>query len=76
MMLLRGGSSKGAEWASNRKVPQIAFKPDSTKAREGSSVQTQRRDARGPADRRHALPGNGKGPPICDVPAWAASVRF
>ena len=33
MVLLHGGSPKGAEviaakWASNRKVPQIAFKPD------------------------------------------------
>ena len=33
MVLLHGGSPNGAEliaakWASNRKVPQIAFKPD------------------------------------------------
>ena len=36
MVLLHGGSSKGAEliaakWADSRKVPQIAFKPDWTK---------------------------------------------
>jgi hypothetical protein len=36
MVLLHGGSRKGAEliaakWATNRKVPQIAFKPDWTK---------------------------------------------
>ena len=36
MVLLHGGSPKGAEriaatWASNRKVPQVAFKPDWTK---------------------------------------------
>ena len=36
MLLLHGGSPKGAEliaskWASNRNVPQIAFKPDWTK---------------------------------------------
>jgi len=36
MVLLHGGSLKGAEliaakWATNRKVPQIAFKPDWTK---------------------------------------------
>lgn len=36
MVLLHGGSPKGVEliaarWASNRKVPQIAFKPDWTK---------------------------------------------
>ena len=33
MVLLHGGSPKGAEriaacWADNRKVPQVAFKPD------------------------------------------------
>ena len=36
MVLLHGGSPKGAEriaacWATNRKVPQIAFKPDWTR---------------------------------------------
>ena len=36
MVLLHGGSPKGAEriaatWANNRKVPQVAFKPDWTK---------------------------------------------
>ena len=36
MVLLHGGSPKGAEliaakWATNRKVPQIAFKPEWTK---------------------------------------------
>ena len=36
MVLLHGGSPKGAEliaskWATSRKVPQIAFKPDWTK---------------------------------------------
>jgi hypothetical protein len=36
MVLLHGGSPKGAEliaarWADHRKVPQIAFKPDWTK---------------------------------------------
>ena len=36
MVLLHGGSPKGAEriastWAANRKVPQVAFKPDWTK---------------------------------------------
>ena len=38
MMLLHGGSPKGAEriaacWADNRKVPQVAFKPDFTRHR-------------------------------------------
>jgi hypothetical protein len=36
MVLLHGGSPKGAEkiaacWADNRKVPQVAFKPDFTR---------------------------------------------
>jgi hypothetical protein len=36
MVLLHGGSPKGAEriaacWADNRRVPQIAFKPDWTR---------------------------------------------
>ena len=47
MVLLHGGSPKGAEliaakWADNRKVPQIAFRPDWTQAREGRAVQAQR----------------------------------
>lgn len=38
MVLLHGGSPKGAEriaacWADNRKVPQVAFKPDFTRHR-------------------------------------------
>ena len=61
MVLLHGGSPKGAEriaarWADHRKVPQIAFKPDWTKTRQGGTVQAQRSDARRAADRRHRLP--------------------
>ena len=61
MVLLHGGSPKGAEriaacWADNRKVPQIAFKPDWTASRQGGAVQAQRPDARSDADRRHRLP--------------------
>jgi SLOG family YspA-like protein len=38
MVLLHGGSPKGAEriaacWADNRKVPQVVFKPDWTRHR-------------------------------------------
>ena len=41
MVLLHGGSPKGAEliaskWASNRNVPQVAFKPDWTKHAEAA----------------------------------------
>ena len=44
MVLLHGGSPRGAEliagkWADNRKVPQIAFKPDWSKhAKQGGQV--------------------------------------
>lgn len=48
MVLLHGGSPKGGEliaakWASNRKVPQIAFKPDWTK--HAKSAPFKRNDA-------------------------------
>jgi hypothetical protein len=48
MVLLHGGSPKGAEliaakWASNRKVPQIAFKPDWT--RHAKAAPFKRNDA-------------------------------
>jgi hypothetical protein len=50
MVLLHGGSPKGAEliaakWATNRKVPQIAFKPDWTKHANAAPFKAQRRDA-------------------------------
>jgi hypothetical protein len=59
MVLVHGGSPKVAEliagkWATNRKVPQIAFKPDSTK--HGKAAPFKRgRDARDAADRRHGV---------------------
>ena len=48
MALLHGGSSKGAEliaakWATNRKMAQIAFKPDWTK--HGKAAPFKRNDA-------------------------------
>ena len=48
MVLMHGGSPKGAEhigalWAKNRKVPQIAFKPDWT--RHAKSAPFKRNDA-------------------------------
>jgi hypothetical protein len=64
MVLLHGGSPKGAEriasrWADHRKVPQIAFKPDWTRHAKGGAVQAQRRDAGGSADRGDGVPGHG-----------------
>ncbi|MGV6876570.1 DUF2493 domain-containing protein [Pseudochelatococcus sp. B33] len=48
MVLLHGGTLKGAEliasrWADNRKVPQVAFKPDWTK--HGKAAPFKRNDA-------------------------------
>ena len=47
MVLLHGGTPKGAEkaaacWANNRKVPQVAFKPDWT--RDGKAAPFKRND--------------------------------
>ena len=62
MVLLHGGSPKGAEliaakWATNRKVPQIAFKPDWTKHAKAAPFK-RNDDAGNPADRRPPLPGH------------------
>ena len=61
MVLLHGGSPKGAEliaakWASNRKVPQIAFRPDWTKHAKAAPFKRNDADARRFADRRHGVP--------------------
>ena len=46
-------------WADHRKVPQIRIQARLDEARESRAVQTQRSDARRPADRRDGLPGTG-----------------
>ena len=61
MVLLHGGSPKGAEriaarWADHRKVPQIALKPDWTKHAKAAPFKRNDRDARRPADWGHRLP--------------------
>ena len=61
MVLLHGGSPRGAEriaacWADNRKVAQVVFKPDWTRAPQRRALQAQRPDARSAADRRRRLP--------------------
>ncbi len=61
MVLLHGGSPKGAEliaakWADHRKVPQIAFKPDWTKHAKAAPFKRNDADARRAADRGHGLP--------------------
>jgi Helix-turn-helix len=45
-----------AKLADNRKVPQIAFKPDRTKHAKAAPLQAQRRDAGDTADRCPVLP--------------------
>jgi len=62
MVLLHGGSPKGAEliaakWADHRKVPQIAFKPHWDPARQGRTVRAQRSDAGSAADWGHGVSG-------------------
>ena len=61
MVLLHGGSPKGAEliaakWATNRKVASDRLQARLDEARQGRPVQAQRRDARRAADRRHGVP--------------------
>ena len=61
MVLLHGGSPKGAEriaacWADSRKVPQIAFKPDWTRHVKAAPFKRNDQNARRHADRRHRLP--------------------
>ena len=63
MVLLHGGSPKGAEriaarWADHRKVPQIAFKPDWTRHAKAAPFKRNDADARGAADRRAGFPGH------------------
>ena len=61
MVLLHGGSPKGAEriaacWADNRKVPQIAFKPDWTRHAKAAPFKRNDQMLEVAADRRHRLP--------------------
>ena len=63
MVLIHGGSPKGAEliaskWATTPQGATDRFQAGLDEARQGSSVQTQRRHARTAADRRHAFPGH------------------
>jgi hypothetical protein len=60
MILLNGGSPKGAEriaacWAEARKITQIAFKPDWNKHAKAAPFR-RRRDTGGHVIRRHHLP--------------------
>jgi hypothetical protein len=81
MVLVHGGSPKGAEliaskWATNRKVPQIAFKPDWTK--HAKAAPFKRNDAMlefGPIGVMH-FPGTGIQDNLADkarrlgIPVW------
>ena len=61
MVLLHGGSPKGAEliaakWASNRNVPQVVFKPDWAKHKNAAPFKRNDQNARGDAGRRRRVP--------------------
>ena len=61
MVLLHGGSPKGAEriaarWADHRKVPQIAFKPDWTKHAKAAPFKRNDQMLEVAADRGHGVP--------------------
>ena len=61
MVLLHGGSPKGAEriaacWADTRKVPQVAFKPDFTRHKNAAPFKRNDQTAGGTADRGRGVP--------------------
>ena len=61
MVLLHGGSPRGAEriatrWADHRKVPQIAFKPDWTRHAKAAPFKRNDQILDGLADWRHGVP--------------------
>ena len=64
MVLLHGGSPKGAEriaakWGRSPQGAADRLQAGLDQTRQGRAVQTQRRDARGAADRGHGVPRNG-----------------
>ena len=88
MVLLHGGSPKGAEriaarWADHRKVTQIAFKPDWTRHAKSAPFQTQRPASPDDADRGCCISGfrdhrkprrQGEGPRHPRLALWRCRV--
>jgi hypothetical protein len=84
MVLLHGGSPKGAEriaacWADNRKVPQVAFKPDWTRERKAAPFKRNDRMLEAMPIGVVAFPGSGISANLADkakargIPVWQFS---
>jgi hypothetical protein len=81
MVLLHGGSPRGAEriaacWADNRKVPQVAFKPDWTRDRKAAPFKRNDRLLEALPVGILAFPGSGISANLADkarqrgIPVW------
>jgi hypothetical protein len=81
MVLLHGGSPKGAEriaacWADNRKVPQVAFKPDWTRHRNAAPFKRNDRMLEALPIGVVVFPGSGISANLADkakklgIPVW------
>jgi hypothetical protein len=81
MVLLHGGSPRGAEriaacWADNRKVPQVAFKPDWTRDRKAAPFKRNDRLLEALPIGILAFPGSGISANLADkarqrgIPVW------
>ncbi|MGE3280107.1 MAG: DUF2493 domain-containing protein [Alphaproteobacteria bacterium] len=84
MVLLHGGSPRGAEriaacWADNRKVPQVAFKPDWTRERKAAPFKRNDRMLDALPIGVVAFPGSGISANLADkakargIPVWRFS---
>ena len=84
MVLLHGGSPKGAEriaacWADNRKVPQVAFKPDWTRHAKAAPFKRNDRMLEALPIGIVAFPGSGISANLADkaktrgIPVWRFS---
>ena len=84
MVLIHGGSPKGAEliaskWATHRKVPQIAFKPDWTKHAKAAPFKRNDRMLEAMPIGIVAFPGSGISANLADkakargIPVWRFS---
>ena len=84
MVLLHGGSPKGAEriaacWADNRKVPQVAFKPDWTRHAKAAPFKRNDRMLEAMPIGVVVFPGSGISANLADkakalgIPVWRFS---
>jgi hypothetical protein len=80
MVLLHGGSPRGAEriaacWADNRKVPQVAFKPDWTRHKNAAPFKRNDRMLEALPIGIVAFPGSGVSANLADKAKSSASPR-